>query len=114
MTPSHPDAVFGRDIPDEDDVLIQLVDRLKTRDVTALSPAASSKLAVALSAASRRIVDDYTALCRDRERITTEREKLDALRIELEAREAAVTARETLFVMHPTPANPRRRFLLWK
>lgn len=114
MTPSHPDAVFGRDIPDEDDVLIQLVDRLKTRDVTALSPAASSKLAVALAAASRRIVDDYTSLCRDRERIETERAKLTALRLELETREAAVTARETLFVMHPTQPEKRRRFLFWK
>lgn len=104
----HPDAVFGPD----DDLLMQLVDRLKVTDASALSPTAQHALTTAIAAAARRLVDDYTALERDREILSEERTKLTALRIEVETREQAVTAREVLLGIRPAPK--RRRFLLWK
>lgn len=104
----HPDAVFGPD----DDLLMQLVNRLKVTDASALSPSAQSQLATAISAAASRLVEDYTALERDRKQMSEERSELTAKRIEIEAREAAVTARETLLGLHGQ--TKRRRFLLWK
>ncbi len=103
----HPDAVFGPD----DDLLMQLVDRLKVTDTSALSPSAQHALATAMAAASRRLVEDYTALERDRDALAEERSKLTALRLEVETREQAVTAREVLLGIRP---KAKRRFLLWK
>lgn len=105
----HPDAVFG---PDED-VLIQLVDRLRVTDIASLTPSNQNKLAQAISAGARRLVADYDALTRDRDAVTAERNELTAKRVEIEAREAAVTARETLLGLHP--AKPKRNpFHFWK
>jgi hypothetical protein len=103
----HPDAVFGPD----DDLLMQLVDRLKVTDVSALSPTAQNQIATAISTAANRLVEDYTSLERDRKQLAEERSQLTSKRIEIETREAAVTARETLLGLHQPP---KRRFLLWK
>lgn len=107
----HPDAVFGPD----GDALLELVERLKVTDTSALSSAASSKLATGLAAAARRIVADYTSLERDRASVAEERAKLTALRLELETREASVLARETLLGLYPAPEPaPKRGWHFWK
>ena len=105
----HPDAVFGPD----DDVLIQLVDRLRVTDIPSLTPSNQNTLAQAISAAARRLVTDYDTLARERDDLTSQRNELTAKRVEIEAREAAVTARETLLGLHP--ARPKRNpFHFWK
>ena len=108
----HPDAVFG---PDED-IVMQLVERLKVSDVRAFTPDNQSKISLAISAAAKRLVEDYTQLVKDREALAEIRLTLDSKRIEIEAREAAVSARETLLGLHPTPeAAPKKSvFHFWK
>ena len=108
----HPDAVFG---PDED-VVMQLIERLKVSDVRAFTPDNQSKISLAISAAAKRLVEDYTQLVRDREALVDIRIQLDAKRVEIEAREAAVSAREILLGLHPEPvAAPKKSILnFWK
>lgn len=105
----HPDAVFG---PDED-VLIQLIERLRVADLSELPPSGQAKTAHAIAAAAKRLITDYDALTRDRAQVTADRNELTAKRVEIEAREAAVTARELLLGLHPAVAK-RTIFKFWK
>lgn len=112
-TKSHPDAVFG---PDED-VLIQLVERLKVTDVRAFTPDNQTKISLAIAAAAKRLVEDHTKLVQDREYLTEVRIRLETHRAEIEAREASVQARETLLGLYPAPqADIQRKsfFHFWK
>lgn len=110
----HPDAVFGKDTPANDDVLMQLVEKLKVSDVRAFTTDHQSKIATAIAAASRRLVEDYSELVKERDGLAELRVELNALRIEIEAREQAVTAREALLGLRPQPEPKKSFFNFWK
>lgn len=110
---NHPDAVFGKDDPSEDVVVMQLVDKLKTADVSAFTPAQQSKLATAIAIAAKRLVEDYSELVKEREGMMEVRTELEVLRLEVEAREAAIQAREVLLGIHPA-APKKSGFTFWR
>jgi len=98
----HPDAVFGADDA-ANDTLMQLVEKLQSSNVSALTPAQQSTLARAIAAASRRLVDDYSKLITEREEVTRQRNELAIKELEVDTRENAVIARETLLGLRPAP-----------
>lgn len=100
----HPDAVFGADDP-ANDTLMQLVEKLQSSNISALTPAQQSTLSRAIAAASRRLVEDYTKLVTEREEVTRQRNELAIKEIEVDAREQSVIARETLLGLRPAPAK---------
>lgn len=108
----HPDAVFGKDNA-SNDTLMELVERLQGTDICALTTPQQSTLARAVAAASRRLVEDYAQLIRERDEVTTERNELNVKLIEIEAREQSVIARETLLGLRPAPVK-KSRFNFWR
>ena len=117
LTPSHPDAVFGPDTSTGNDLLVQLVERLQSADVSALQPPAQSRVAAAIAVAAQRLVADYARLTLLRRDVEKANVDLDIKTEELNAREQLITAREALIRIHSVPedlpnAAPKRWW--WK
>lgn len=115
---THPDAVFGPDASNSNDLLVQLVDRLQSADISALPPPAQSRVAAAIAVAAQRLVGDFARLTTLKREVEQANIELDLRTDELNAREALITAREALIRIHSVPerifneAPKKKRF--WK
>jgi hypothetical protein len=107
--------VFGQELTPNNDLLVQLVDKLQSADTSALPPPAQPRVAAAIAVAAQRLVSDYARLTMLKNEVEQAHLELEARTEELNTRESLVTARETLIRLHPTTdAAPKTKRSWWR